>query len=210
MFAWDKKFDRYVTLQRNHKTFDAKMLTDTIKLQQKEIATINLFLKRKPKTVLDIGCGLGIYDLAMHDFYGPGIDFYMLDKTTTTEEESNVFYGYKEKGAFYNNLDYTREFLELNGVDSEKIHIISVDETEKIEAIPKLDLIISIISCGFHYPLSTYFDRIVKLVKDDGLFCFHCRCIEENLPLLETRFHILWPKRTLVKNGSFLICRKRV
>lgn len=199
-----------MTLQRNHKSFNEKMLTDTIKLQQKEIATINMFLKRKPKTVLDIGCGLGIYDLAIHDFYGPGVDFYMLDKTTTEQEESNVFYGYKKTGAFYNNLDYTKEFLEMNGVDPDKIHVISVDEGKgKLLETPKLDLIISIISCGFHYPLSTYFDEITQLVKDDGLFCFHCRGLEENLPLLETRFQILWPKRNLIKSGQFLICRKK-
>lgn len=215
MFTWDSKYDRYITLQRNHKSFNEEMLTNTIRLQQKDIAVINSFLKRKPKNILDIGCGLGIYDLALHDFYGPGINYYLLDKTTQSDEEAKVFYGYRKQGAFYNNMDYTRSFLESNGIDSENINLLNVKETTPetnallIEKVPKLDLVISIISCGFHYPLSTYFDTIVQLLKDDGLLCFHCRGLEENYPLVESKFHVLWPRRNAVKSGSFLICRKK-
>lgn len=215
MFFWDSKYDKYITLQRNHKRFSAEMLTSTIKVQQKEIDLINSFLSQPPKTVMDIGCGLGIYDLALHDYYKSDIDYYLVDKSTDPEEESKVFYGFKEQGAFYNDLDYTHQFLEQNGIPSDNLHMIHVEETQEEtcqyleEYLPNIDLVISIISCGFHYPVSSYLDTVKELLSDDGLFCFHCRGLEENLPVIESSFDILHPQKEEIKSGSFLICKKR-
>ncbi|XWV26184.1 hypothetical protein QJ857_gp0894 [Tupanvirus soda lake] len=214
-FIWKDHFTKYITLQRNHKTFTVEMLENLIRKQQSEIDIINTFLKEKPKTVLDIGCGLGIYDLALHDFYKSNIKFHLLDKTTTSNEEKKVYYGHREVAAFYNNLEYTKEFLSLNGINEENINCITVENDIDItknylkENLTNIDLVISIISWGFHYPIKTYLDTVYDILSDDGLLCLHCRNLSQNLPQLLTKFDILSPTMNDIKEGSFLICKKK-
>lgn len=216
-FIWKDHYNKYIQLQRNHATYNAAMLEKLIRGQQKEITVINSFLKRTPRSVLDIGCGLGIFDLAIHDFYkgNSSITYHLLDKTTTPEEEKNVYYGHRETGAFYNNLNYTKEFLTLNGITPNNINCITVDDDNVItngdlrKNLSNIDLIISIISWGFHYPVSTYLDTVHKILADDGLACFHCRNIGENLSLVQTKFEILSPTVSKNTGTAFLICRKK-
>ena len=51
----------------------------------------------------------------------------MLDKTTTPEEEKNIYYGYFQIAAFCNNLNYTKEFMVMNGIPSKNVICINVD-----------------------------------------------------------------------------------
>jgi len=213
-FVWKDRFNKYIQLQRNHKTFSERMLEKLIKQQQKEIERINFYLGKKPQKVLDIGCGLGIYDLALYDFYKEDIKFYLLDKTSSEEEEKNTFYGHRDKGSFYNNLDYTKEFLQLNGINENNIELINVEDdidttNEYLQKnLSDIDLIISIISWGFHYPIKTYLDTVYNIISDNGILCLHCRNLKENLPLLKSKFNILSPINEKIRDGSFLICKK--
>ena len=219
-FVWKDSYNKYIRLQRNNKTFNVEMLTKLISIQQKDILIINNHLKKYPSQILDIGCGLGIYDLALHDFYSKkfgseNIIFHLLDKTTTEAEEKNVHYGYREKGAFYNNLDYTKEFLTLNKIKEKNINCITVDDNLDLtnnylrNNLSNIDLVISIISWGFHYPIKVYLDTVYNILADDGLLCLHCRKLSENLPLLESKFDIVFPSKENIKEGSFLIMKKK-
>jgi hypothetical protein len=214
-FIWKKHYDKYMMLQRNHKKFTPELLEKLVRQQQKEITIINSFLKTPPATILDIGCGLGIYDLAIHDFFKGEILFYLLDKTTTTEEEKSVYYGHYETAAFYNNLNYTKEFLMLNGIAEQNINCINIDNDINTandylqKNLSNIDLVISIISWGFHYPIKTYLDTVYNILSNNGLLCLHCRHLDENLTVLLTKFEILAPQHDNIKEGSFLICKKR-
>jgi SAM-dependent methyltransferase len=213
-FIWKDKFNKYIKLQRNHKIFTNEMLEQLIRKQQEEIKIINSYIKEKPQSILDIGCGLGIYDLALQDFYKTNIKYYLLDKTTTPSEEKNVYYGHREKGAFYNNMDYTKDFLVTNGISENNIECIMVNDNNDVtnnylrEKLSNIDLVISIISWGFHYPIKTYLDTVHQILNANGLLCLHCRNINENLPILMSKFEILYPTMNSIKEGSFLICKK--
>jgi SAM-dependent methyltransferase len=211
---WKPEYNKYLQLQRNHKNFNSDMLDSLIQRQKCEIAEISKYLIRTPRTVLDIGCGLGIYDLAIDKFYSEPINYYLLDKTTDASEESNVFYGYQQVGAFYNNLDTTTDFLTSNGIEKDRLHMLSVassNETTNImlqNTLQNVDLIISIISWGFHYPVSTYLDTVDKILAPDGIVCFHCRSLVENIPLIQTKFQILYPSK--LTEGCLIICQKKM
>ncbi len=210
---WKPEYNKYLQLQRNHTNFNSDMLYKLIQEQKYEIAEIAKYLKRTPQTVLDIGCGLGIYDLAIDKFYSQPINYYLLDKTTDASEESKVFYGYKPVGAFYNNLDTTVDFLTSNGIEKDRLHVLSVassNETTNImlqNTLQNVDLIISIISWGFHYPVSTYLDTVDKILASDGVVCFHCRSLVENIPLIQTKFQILYQSKPT--DGCLIICKKK-
>jgi len=190
------------------------MLEDLVRQQQKEINIINSFLKNHPSQILDIGCGLGIYDLALYDFYKKDIKFILLDKTTTNDDEKKIHYGYREKAAFYNNLDYTKDFLQSNCIDEKHMEIISVNDNQNItneylkNNLSNIDLVISIISWGFHYPVETYLDTVYQIISDHGILCLQCRNIGKNLPILQSKFNILWPDVKKIREGSLLICQK--
>jgi len=213
-FIWKNHFNKYLKFQRNYTNFSPEKLGQLISKFETEISIINSFIDEPPQQILDIGCGLGIYDLALQKFFGTDIKFYLLDKTTTKQEEKKIYYGYREKPAFYNNLDYTKEFLQLNGIDEKKMEIISVSNDQNItneyleKNLSNIDIVVSTISCGFHYPVKVYLDTIYKILKPNGIFCLNCRNIKENLPLLQSKFNILRPEGEKIPDGYFIICQK--
>ncbi len=102
----------------------------------------------KPKSIADIGCGYAIYDLFhWRDFPGRIV---LVD----LEESEERHFGYKETGSAYSNLDKAKAFLVANGVTARNITLVNPQK----KALPKtkVDLAVSFISCGFHYPVDTY------------------------------------------------------
>jgi SAM-dependent methyltransferase len=130
---------------------------------EEEYLDIKSYLPLKAINILDIGCGIGGIDFFLSKHYNsPEIIFYCLDKTQT----DTIYYGFKEKAAFYNSLDVAREFLSLNGI--KKIHTLSANEANTIETNEKFDLILSLISWGFHYPVETYLSQAYTHLQKGG------------------------------------------
>jgi SAM-dependent methyltransferase len=128
-----------------------------------EYSDIKNYLPLKAKNILDIGCGIGGINVFLSKHYNSAeTTFYCLDKT----QIDNIYYGYKEKAAFYNSLDVAREFLSLNGI--KKIYTLSANDNNTIEIKEKFDLILSLISWGFHYPVETYLDQAYARLPDGG------------------------------------------
>lgn len=136
---------------------------DYIADMEAEYSDIKSFLPEKAKYILDIGCGIGGINVFLSKHYNsPETTFYCLDKTQT----DNIYYGFKEKAAFYNSLDVAREFLSLNGIKN--ICTLSANEKNTIETNEKFDLILSLISWGFHYPVETYLSQAYTRLQKGG------------------------------------------
>ncbi len=101
----------------------------------------------------------------------PNLHLYLLDKSQMTDQ---VTYGFKDRGEFYNSLDLTREILILNGVAERSIRILEARDDGGIDIDEGLDLVISLISWGFHYPVSIYLDRVHELLKPGGRRSWMC------------------------------------
>jgi len=116
--------------------------------------------------MLDIGCGVAGIDVLLHRHYAdqnPAV--MLLDKTHV---EHSIYYGFKHRGAFYNSLDVAREVLTSNGIPEDGIHVIHATNDHRIDVDGPIDLIISLISWGFHYPVETYVDRVHELLRSQG------------------------------------------
>lgn len=111
-----------------------------------------------PSRVADVGCGQAFVDLLIHR--DTGADLLLID----IEETDDVFFGYKPAGAGYASLDTARAFLEANGVPSGAIETVNPVK-EDLQASGPVDLAISLISCGFHYPAETYETFFADQVK---------------------------------------------
>ncbi|MEK7213621.1 MAG: glycosyltransferase [Patescibacteria group bacterium] len=153
----------------------------------REYEIIKEFLPSKPQNILDIGCGVAGIDIMLHKYYKSSNhfpDFYLLDKT---ELNKNVYYGIEKVAAHYNSLSVARNLLEINGVESSKIH------TQEVTGSPifsgrKFDLIISLISWGFHYPISTYLDEVYNALLMGGILIVDVRKKTDGELLLEKKF----------------------
>lgn len=104
---------------------------------------------RPVRTLADIGCGYGLFDLyAARDF---GLDLVLIDLETGSERH----FGFEQTGAAYSNLATARRLLTANGIADSRIRTLN-PARDRVEATRGIDLAVSFISCGFHYPWTTY------------------------------------------------------
>lgn len=149
-----------------------------------EYNTIKGSLPENPEAILDIGCGVaGIDGMLNYHYKEKKIDvkFYLLDRT---ELKHNIYYGFKDKPSFYNSLSIAESLLVNNGVKPENIYKQEATPDNEINFSVKFDMIISLISWGFHYPISIYLDKAYELLKPGGVLIIDARKnsgIEETL-----------------------------
>jgi hypothetical protein len=147
-----------------------KVDSDYFSLMEIEAQALAPYVTKDVRSVLAIGAGLGGVALALSKIL-PLEKIVLLDKTA---EEASVFYGFEQRGAFYNSLELARQLLELNGVPAEKIFCLEAPADGNI-TLPwagagagAVDLVISTISWGFHYPISLYLESVHRLLSKDG------------------------------------------
>lgn len=129
-----------------------------------------------PRRVADIGCGYGVFDLfAARE---AGAEVILID----IEENDRRHFGFAEEGAAYSDLARARAFLTRNGVPAERVRTLN-PEREDVHALGEVDLAVSLLACGFHFPVAAYmrfFERNVapggRIVLDlrEGRFAPQC------------------------------------
>jgi SAM-dependent methyltransferase len=123
--------------------------------------------KRQIKSVLDIGCGHGILDLMFCKEYGCDIHLVDIESTKPKHHEFRNF------GSGYSSLHKAKQFLTANGISENRISCTNPQKGVLADA--PIDLVISLLSCGFHYPLSQYLPFVRRNLKPGGMFIFDMR-----------------------------------
>ena len=109
---------------------------------------------------LDIGCGMAGIDALLFRHYGnPAI--HLLDGTGHTDVRV-LFHPVMKP---YNSMPIARRLLEMNGVPGERIFEWPPNPAA---AVPQCDLVLSLLSWGFHYPVTTYLALAEKVLSPDG------------------------------------------
>jgi SAM-dependent methyltransferase len=153
----------------------------------KEYLMMKEYLPTSCATVLDIGCGVAGIDVFINQHYrNSNIRFYLLDKTSI---DGSVYYGFRQKGAFYNSLSVAKELLYQNSVPENNILLLKATDTADVNVGEKVDLVISLLSWGFHYPVSTYLEKVYSLLSDNGKLILDVRRETDGLVLLENKFN---------------------
>jgi SAM-dependent methyltransferase len=131
-----------------------------------EYEIIKPYLHSNVSRILDIGCGIAGIDILLYRHYGCSskLDFFLLDKT---EINKNVYYNLEKEATFYNSLQAAKLMLWSNGIDEKNIHLMSVTPDYQIN-VSNIDLVISLISWGFHYPISVYLNKVYDLLNWGG------------------------------------------
>lgn len=111
---------------------------------EQDFLQIEPHLPSEVNSILDIGCGMAGIDVFLKRKY-PNARLELLDG-----EGSRVTYGFSQSCKPYSSRAATESMLLANGVKCDLWH----DSGTKEEL--KADLVISLISWGFHYPLDKY------------------------------------------------------
>jgi SAM-dependent methyltransferase len=162
--------DRYLNAQRNYTSKDKD---DILKSNVRSYKAVQNYLPINCTSILDIGCGLGIMDLCLFEHYGKDkkIHFNLFDKTEFPEK---IHFGFEKNASFYNDLNLAKEILVDYGISESKISTIDAT-SENLCKIKNIDLIISCIAWGFHFPVSTYVQQVYDLMSEKSILLLDIR-----------------------------------
>lgn len=137
-----------------------------------EYETIKDALPKDAKEILDIGCGIAGIDVFLYGHYQrtkPRLS--LLDKNGISDQ---IYYGFRDSGACYNSLAAAEEFLVANGIPAAAIQTFDIDR-DGFPTSEKFDLVVSLISWGFHYPVEVYLDQVAAQLSDGGVLILDVR-----------------------------------
>lgn len=163
-----KKFGRFLFTNLFINYFQNKHLEKvTEELFLKELNTFKKYLPNSVNTILDIGCGLGIINIYLNNFFEKKPIFFLMDKNRI---DKKINYGFSSNYESYNDLNETKNILLENDVDSECIYLFDVEKQFQINK--KMDLVISLKSMGYHYPINTYIELFKNCCTKDTVFIY--------------------------------------
>ena len=110
-------------------------------------------------------------------------------------------------GLRVDSLDQAREFLKLNGVGDSAITTQEATTDNRIPFGSSFGLIISLISWGFHYPVTTYLSEAARVLASDGSVILDVRKGTNGLRELRSQFSDV---RVISEKPKFLrLCARR-
>jgi ubiquinone/menaquinone biosynthesis C-methylase UbiE len=160
------------------------------KMVEKDYDMIKSYLPQTADSILDIGCGLGLIDLALYNHYNGELEVNLLDKTKDLDEGENIRGFNGKKYTFYNSLDASLSTLSDNGVDTDKIKCYEVDSHSDLFN-KKYDIIVSLLSCGWHYSIELYKDLIQSTLKPEGTLILDIRHNTDQLDYAKEHFELV-------------------
>jgi SAM-dependent methyltransferase len=171
-------------------------------LMKAEWDSILPFLPETVEVVADIGCGIG----GIHEFSGTHFTdlrrIYLIDKP---ESAGPIYYGFHTTGSAYNELDLSVAYLRSVNVRQEIIYPIDLN----LDTLPedRFDLVLSLLSWGFHFPVDTYLEYITRHLAEAGVLIIDIRNQTDGLECLDRCF----ATRSILEDGkrTRLVCTKR-
>ena len=151
---------------------------------KEEFETLKKYLPRNVKNIMDIGCGIGLMDIFLNDYFIDCQKFYLLDKNNI---DSKIVYGFSDDYESYSITNVTKNFLINNNIQEHKLNLIDVDKNFSIKP-NSIDLCISLVSMGYHYPFSQYLDTIKKVSNNNTVFIFDIATEYQDISYLKEIF----------------------
>ena len=133
----------------------------------REFETFKYLLPNSVNNIMDVGCGLGIINVYLNNFFEKKPIFFLLDKNRI---DKKIKYGFSSNYESYNDLNETRNILLENNINGNCIHLFDVEKQFQINK--KMDLVISLKSMGYHYPIDTYIELFKNCCSKDTIFIY--------------------------------------
>lgn len=174
-----------------------------LKMSSSEYEVIKSYIKR-PNRILELGCGLGRFSIFLNSQLEHNPEFLLADFSKISEK---VKYGWNPKESFYNDLELTSQFCRENNLHNFSIVDLAEDNLKNLSDI---DLVISMLSVGFHYPIESYMPTLLDITSDNAIMIFGVRSGIYDVSDFENSFaHITLLENNLVDTKEdLLILRK--
>lgn len=138
--------------QRTHYTDVAKQYGEEL---ARTFESFRDYLPPAADSILDIGSGMAGIDVFLGRHY-PGATLHLLDKQGVSDRINAGFNVCSDEFAHYNDFGSALGLLEANGIGND---IICHDMHRQQFPTEQFDVVVSLLSWGFHYPISTYAPR---------------------------------------------------
>lgn len=177
--------------------------------KQQNFELLDKILPESPKRILDIGCGLAWESRMCQQKYGTELwlmdgDYDDNDHGPFRTQMQACYCEDVKDFAFYYRLDYLQNQLDQLGTTN--YHLIDCNNID-IEDHIKFDVITSWVSCGFHYPASTYRDLIIKHSHDHTVIVMDLRILAKTIcPIVDAGMEIV---STLQTRPKYATCHVR-
>jgi SAM-dependent methyltransferase len=147
--------------------------------KQQNFESIDQYINTAPTNILDIGCGFAWESRMFQRKHNSKL--WLLDGNPEDNNESQTEVGWNTSSktfAFYHSFDILNKKLEELG--TKNYELIDVNNMVFPEDL-KFDLITSFKSCGFHYPVTTYKNLILKHSHPETKIIFDLRTSKGNV-----------------------------
>ncbi len=121
------------------------------------------------KRVCDIGCGQGINNVFLNIEYAP--QFTLVD----IEETDDQYHFWADVGSGYASLNSAKDLLVSNGAKEADVSLINPTQQDFDQTGHEFDLVTSLYSCGFHYPIDEYTELFLDTIAGGGMVILDIR-----------------------------------
>jgi SAM-dependent methyltransferase len=159
---------------------------DYYEQMKKEAASIEPFLRGK-KSVLDIGAGLGGVHIFTHRNALDGLELHILDRDAL---DPQMKFGYRPVTEAYNSFAECRNYLATGGFPIERLRLWNADLPDDLVSLAtqRFDVVMSLHSWCFHYPVSTYLPLVSEVLKLGGTLIVDVRLNTDQEQILAESF----------------------
>ena len=125
-------------------------------------------------SIVDIGSGTSVMDLVLYQFLDKKAKFYLIDGSTVEHVNKGILH--TKEFSTYNSWSPVTDAIVTNNFNKEDFVFWLPNTSDGKEADTQyenvqVDMIFSKASCGLHYPVEVYWERVLQILKPGGWFC---------------------------------------
>ena len=124
---------------------------------------------KNPQKVLELGCGLGRMSIFINSMLKNNAHYILADSNGSW---SGIKFGWNPVKKYYNDLNATSNFAVLNGLQNFSIFDL---ETNHLSDLSEIDLVISFLAVGFHFPIENYLEKLLDITTKNVTMIFGVR-----------------------------------
>lgn len=169
---YEREGEDIFEILRGNEEFQAAFLDSVVTASKAYVSNVLPYVPEGCANILDIGCGIGLVPLLIHNFLQAEKPMlYLFDQSVDMKSVTSADIaptGFNETYKFTASLEITKQFLLLNGVEEKNIVLCEVGAWS-IDSSGPFDFVISRKSWGFHYPIDEYLNAVSKRLSPTGV-----------------------------------------
>ena len=187
------------------------ILSKYAQIMTREFDTIQPHLGSSVSKVTSIGPGIGGLEIVMSrhlsSTHQPRPYLILVDKSGIDP----IHFGFTQQAAVYNSLELLRQTLIANGHSEDRMEVVEAADSDHLLKSHRnsVDLIVSLLAWGFHFPVSTYLHLAKGLLKPTGRIILDIRKETPGIADLNENFESIEVIHDDPKFERLLICKPK-